>query len=79
MGFPEDAFSIRWEGLVEPRYSETYDFCTFSDDGVRLWVDGQQLIDNWTFHGVTEDYGSITLQAGQQYEVKMEYLLLGML
>ncbi|MEM8531970.1 MAG: heparin lyase I family protein [Chloroflexota bacterium] len=73
VGLPEDGFSIRWEGLVEPRYSETYDFCTVSDDGVRLWVDGQQLIDNWTFHGVTEDCGSITLQAGQQYEVKMEY------
>src|SRR5262245_52618675 len=45
-----DTFSVRWTGRVSPRYSETYRFYTTSDDGVRLWVNGQLVIDNWTDH-----------------------------
>ncbi|MBV9467990.1 MAG: hypothetical protein JOZ57_01945, partial [Abitibacteriaceae bacterium] len=66
-------FSARWNGLVIPRYSETYTFSTVSDDGVRLWVNGQLLIDNWSAHGGTEDKGAIALQAGKPYTIKMEY------
>ncbi len=48
-----DTFSVRWSGQVEARYSETYTFYTMSDDGVRLWVNNQQLINNWTLHRST--------------------------
>jgi hypothetical protein len=68
-----DNFSARWTGQVQPKYSETYTFSTFSDDGVRLWIDGQLLIDNWTVHAPTENQGQITLQAGQLYDIKLEY------
>jgi hypothetical protein len=68
-----DTFSVRWTGFVEPRYSELYTFYTQSDDGVRLWVNDQLLINNWTLHGSTENRGQITLTAGQRYAVKMEY------
>src|SRR5262249_44715265 len=33
-----DQFSVRWTGQVQPRLGETYTFHTFTDDGVRLWV-----------------------------------------
>ncbi|MEQ8755645.1 MAG: PA14 domain-containing protein [Coleofasciculus sp. G1-WW12-02] len=68
-----DTYSVRWTGFVEPLYSETYQFKTSSDDGVRLWINDQLLIDNWTDHGVTDNRGTIDLQAGQQYEIRMEY------
>ena len=68
-----DGFTVRWTGRIQPRYSETYTFYTHSDDGVRLWVNGQLIIDNWTDHGVTENAGTISLQAGQKYDLKMEY------
>ncbi|MFO8008227.1 MAG: PA14 domain-containing protein, partial [Candidatus Brocadiia bacterium] len=68
-----DTFSVRWTGQVEPLYSETYTFKTLSDDGVRLWVDGQQVIDNWTDHGPTEDTGTISLSAGTKYDVQLDY------
>ncbi|HYH99766.1 PA14 domain-containing protein, partial [Hyalangium sp.] len=56
-----------------PRYSETYTFYTRSNDGVRLWVNGQLLIDNWTVHALEEDRGTITLQAGRAYSLRMEF------
>ncbi|MHC4701309.1 MAG: PA14 domain-containing protein [Planctomycetota bacterium] len=69
----DDQFSARWTGQVEAVFAETYTFYTNSDDGVRLWVDGQQLVNNWTNHGNTEDKGTIDLVAGQVYSVVMEY------
>jgi hypothetical protein len=72
-GIGPDTWSARWTGQVKPAHSETYTFYTTSDDGVRLWVDGKQIIDNWTDHPPTENNGRITLTAGQLYDIKMEY------
>jgi hypothetical protein len=68
-----DTFSARWTGQVQPQFSETYTFTTRSDDGVRLWVNGQKIIDNWTVHAPTEDNGSIALAAGVKYDIRLEY------
>ncbi|MCD6395262.1 MAG: hypothetical protein J7M40_17400 [Planctomycetes bacterium] len=68
-----DAFSVRWSGQVEAKYSETYTFYTKTDDGTRLWVDGQLLVDKWVVQGGTEWSGTITLTAGQKYNIVMEY------
>jgi hypothetical protein len=72
-GVGADTFSIRWQGQIQPQYSEQYTIYTVSDDGVRVWVDGQLVIDNWTDHGAREDKGTITLQAGQKYDIRMDY------
>ncbi len=66
-------FSVRWTGQVTPKVSGTQTFYTQSDDGVRLWVNGVLLIDNWTDHGPTENSGTINLTAGQRYDLKMEF------
>jgi GH43 family beta-xylosidase len=72
-GMHPDSFSVRWIGRVEPQYSETYEFRTVSDDGVRLWVDGKLLIDQWASSSVRTMSGTIALQAGQQYDIRAEY------
>jgi hypothetical protein len=68
-----DIFSIRWTGQVQPRYSETYTFTTNTDDGVRLWVNGQQIINDWSDHAPTENAGTIVLNAGQKYDIRMDF------
>jgi hypothetical protein len=68
-----DMFSVRWTGQVQPRFSGRFTFFTRTDDGVRLWVDNQFLIDNWTDHGPTEDSGGLNLEAGRRYDLRMEY------
>jgi hypothetical protein len=68
-----DTFSARWTGQVQAPFGETYTFRTVSDDGVRLWVNGALVVDNWTDHGPTENTGAIALAAGQKVDLKMEY------
>ena len=68
-----DGFSARWTGQVEAPVSGQYTFTTTSDDGVRLFVDGQQLVDNWTNHGPTDDSGTVTLEAGRRYDVRLDF------
>jgi transcriptional regulator CtsR len=70
---PADNFSIRWTGKVQPQFSELYTFYTFNDDGARLWVNGVQLVNDWTGHPATEFSGNISLTGGQQYNIVMEY------
>ncbi len=70
-------FSARWTGMIEPTTSEEYVFYTNSNDGVRLWIDGKLIIDNWTDHGDTEDKGAIGLEAGKKYNLKLEYFYAG--
>ena len=43
---------------MQPAYSELYTFYTTSDDGVRLWIDGRLIVDNWTDHPPTENSGT---------------------
>jgi len=70
-------FSIRWTGDVTAQFTETYTFYTITDDGIRLWINGQLIIDNWTNHGDTEDRGKIDLVAGQYCNLVMEYFQAG--
>ncbi|WP_028546591.1 PA14 domain-containing protein [Paenibacillus taiwanensis] len=68
-----DLFSVRWLGEVQAQHNETYTFTTLSDDGIRLWVNNQLLIDQWNNHAATEHTGTIALQAGQKYAIKVEF------
>lgn len=66
-------FSVRWRGQVEPLYGETYTFHVASDDGARLWVDGRLIVDDWTVRGTRERTGTIALDAGRRYDLRLEY------
>jgi hypothetical protein len=44
-----------------------------SDDGARLWVDGRPLVDDWTVRGSRERTGTIALEAGRRYDLRLEY------
>ena len=66
-------FTVRWTGMVEVPASAIYTFHTQTDDGIRLYVGGQLIINNWTDHGNTHDSGDISLRAGQKYEIILEW------
>ncbi|MEM9717930.1 MAG: PKD domain-containing protein [Bacteroidota bacterium] len=68
-----DTYSVRWDGFVEAPSSGEYTFYTNSDDGVRLWVDNQLIIDNWTDHGPTEDVATLGMGIGQLVPIRLEW------
>jgi glucose/arabinose dehydrogenase/chitodextrinase len=70
-GVGPDNFSVRWSGKFDFA-AGTYSFTTRADDGVRLWVDGEQLVDAWVDQGPTTYQATKTLAAGE-HDVKLEF------
>lgn len=69
---PDDQWSIRWTGYVLIDTPGDWTFHTDSDDGVRLWVDGQQIIEQWNKHALQRDSGQVTLNSGW-HAIQLEY------
>jgi len=73
-GVPTNNFSVRWSGRIVMPTAGSYRFQTVSDDGIRLWVGGQLVINNWSDHAAaTNTSAALTFAAGQQVDVVMEY------
>lgn len=68
-----DNFSVRWSGEIQPQASGAYTFYVNSDNGRRLWVNDQLIIDKWIDDYGTEYSGSISLTANRKYTIKLEY------
>lgn len=72
-GLAKGDFSVRWTGKIQPRYSEGYTF-HFTGAGIcRLWVNGQKIIDKSMETANGELTGSIALNGGEQYDLRLEY------
>jgi len=67
-----DHFSVRWTGYLELEAGGSYTFATVADDGVRLWVDDQLVLDDWSFHPALRVEGSAELTAGF-VPIRLEY------
>jgi beta-glucosidase len=70
---PIDHFSVRWTGYFVPKESGDYQFFTSADDGVRLFIDDQIGIDDWTPHSQTMDTVARHLEGGKPYKIRLEY------
>ncbi len=68
-----DNYSVAWSGWLEPEYSESYSFTTTTDDGVRLWIGGELVVDQWIDQAPTEWSGTLPMNGGELYPVRMEY------
>ncbi|MBB5351661.1 hypothetical protein HNR46_001900 [Haloferula luteola] len=73
-GLPKDDFSVRWTGTLGPfTESGTASIAITADDGVRLWIDDQLLVDAWT--GQSGSYHSVSfpVTSGQEIPIRVEY------
>jgi hypothetical protein len=66
-------FAARWTGRLDPPATGEYRLTTVSDDGVRLWLDGKLVIENWGDHAPAEDHATVELTAGRPVSLKLEY------
>lgn len=65
-------FSVKWTGYIQAPSTGTYTFYVNSNDGNRLWVNNTQLTNRWS-DGISEQSGTISLTAGQQYPITLEF------
>ncbi len=65
--------SIRWTGRLKAPVTGIYTFSARVDDGIRVWVGGQKVIDDWRLNDVGVFSGDIKMEAGKFYDLKVEY------
>jgi GH43 family beta-xylosidase len=68
-----DRFSARFSGLLTAPSSGPYTIATESDDGVRVWIDGALVIDDWNAHYVTRSEAGVDLTEGAAVPILVEY------
>jgi beta-glucosidase len=69
-----DDFSARWTGQLVPPATGDYELTVTGDDGFRLWVDGNAVIDEWTTTSRARARSAdVTLEAGKAVSLKLEY------
>jgi hypothetical protein len=74
LGMPKkDEFSVRWNGEMQAQFTEPYTLSAESDDGVRVWLNEQLIIDDWFSHSNKEASATVNLVAGQRYLLRVEY------
>lgn len=70
---PNDHFSARWMGQIVPEKSGDYTIALTGDDGVRLWIDGKLLVDDWSEHAPHTTQAPLHVEAGVPLAIKLEY------
>jgi outer membrane protein OmpA-like peptidoglycan-associated protein len=72
-GVGKEFFSIRYTGSIMAPKSGLYNFYVLADDGVRLWVNHQKIIDAWLDQEAASYTGSILLDKDETYDIRIEY------
>ena len=86
-GYPviEDHFTAEWTGFIKPDFSEQFSFSAAADDGMRLYIDGKLVLDQWETVAEGTDSeamreakassatGKVSMEKGKFYSIKVEY------
>lgn len=71
-GVGEENYSVRWKGRIAVAKDTTYKFMTNADDGVRVFLDGKNVLDDWSDHAPRMTSAEIRVKKGE-HEVVVEY------
>ncbi len=72
-GISIDNFKARFTGYVQSLDAGVYTFYVTADDGVRLWINNQLLIDKWIDQGATEYAATIKLNECSKNNIRLEF------
>lgn len=72
-GVPAERFSVRWTGTYRSPKTGDVDFAVRTDDGSRVYIDDQLLINDWNNHAATTTRYPFHLEKGREYRVRIEY------
>lgn len=71
-GVGVDRFSVRFSATLHVEEAGTYEFATVADDGVRLWIGDELVVDDWRPHAPERHAGQIELAAGE-VSLRLDY------
>lgn len=77
-GMPAEQFSVRWTGWLVPPVSGKYVFHVTVDDGVRMWLNDQQLLNEWRGQPLNTYTASVELRADEPYHLRIDYCQYGL-
>ncbi|MEI6696523.1 MAG: glycoside hydrolase family 38 C-terminal domain-containing protein [Bacteroidota bacterium] len=66
-------FSTKWLGKIEPRFNEIYTLYLSSNQGMRLWIDNQLIIDKWNNNAYNTSTYQIPFNEWQKYDIRIDY------
>jgi outer membrane protein OmpA-like peptidoglycan-associated protein len=72
-GLPNEYFSVRWTGWLVAPSTGRYLFHARVDDGIRVWVDDELILDEWRPQRVRDFTATVSLKQGTAYRLKVEY------
>ncbi|AHJ99633.1 hypothetical protein Hsw_4038 [Hymenobacter swuensis DY53] len=76
-GVPGEWFSARWKGHLYAPVTGVYTFRMTTDDGMRVWVGGQRILNSWQNQAVSSYTAQIALTAGRYYPIRVDYYQAG--
>lgn len=72
-GMPKENYSVRWSGVMSSKETADYEFTLGGDDGYRLFINDEAVIDDWAPAAFRSTNITKTLEAGVNYRVRVEY------
>ena len=69
-----DAVGVRWTGRIAAPEDGEYTFYLYSDNGAKVWIDDQVVIDYWVNRWDEEKVSvPVALKKGEPHKIKVEY------
>lgn len=72
-GIPATQCSIRWSGVIRWQKTEKVGLTVAADDGVRLYIDNQLIIDQWHIQSKSTYSTTVKFEAGKPHRIRLEY------
>ena len=73
-GLPPGPASVRWTGEVDPPVTGEYTFQTFSNGGIKVWIDDRLVIDHWRQDWLPwKDVARVRLEANRRAKLRVEW------
>ena len=66
-------YSVEWDGFVQAQQAGTYIISVSSDDGARLWIDGVQLLNDWTSRASVTYSFRLNFAQNSRHSIRLQY------
>lgn len=66
-------YSVEWDGFIQPAESGLYRLYATTDDGLRLWVDGVNYVNDWTSRAAKTYIVSFNWKTNGPHSIRYQY------